>query len=72
MALRMAIEAQIILLQPLCGMRYFRNSGSIISLYQDEFSDDTLFKLLRTSYSKNVVKMILMELRRQRKDCEIT
>jgi len=38
MALRMAVEAQIILLQPPCGMRYFRNSGSIISLYQDESS----------------------------------
>jgi hypothetical protein len=51
-ALRMAVEARIILLQPHCAMGHFRNSGTI-SLF------DTLFKLLRISYSKNLVSGIL-------------
>jgi hypothetical protein len=48
MALRMAVKARIILLQPHRAMRHFRNLGTI-SL------SDILFKLLKISYSKNLV-----------------
>ena len=48
MALRMAVKARIVLLQPHCAMRHFRDLGTV-SLF------DTLFKLLQISYSKNLV-----------------
>ena len=44
MTLRMTIEAQIILLQSLCDMRYFKNLNNINSLYQNESSDERLIQ----------------------------